>query len=47
MDINWQYITKYGYFVTSLTAYYSRVDINIDTKGGVCQQVEAWMIWQS
>ena len=27
MDINWQYISIYGYFVTSLTAYYSCGDI--------------------
>ena len=28
MDINWQSISIYGYFVTSLVAYYSRADIN-------------------
>ena len=28
MDINWQSISIYGYFVTSLTAYYSCADIN-------------------
>ena len=29
MDINWKYIPIYGYFVTSMTAYYSCADINI------------------
>ena len=28
MDINWQLISIYGDFVTSLTAYYSRTDIS-------------------
>ena len=29
MDINWQFISIYGYYVTSLTAYYSCADISI------------------
>ena len=28
MDMNWQSLYMYGYFVTSLVAYYSRADIN-------------------
>ena len=27
MDLNWPSISKYGYFVTSLTAYYLCADI--------------------
>ena len=29
MGINWQYISIYGDFVTSLTAYYSCADISM------------------
>ena len=29
MDINWQSVSIYGYFVTSLTAYYSCADIRL------------------
>ena len=43
MDINWQSIYIYGDFVTSLTAYYSRVDISKRTVALWLYHIRQWL----